>query len=100
MKGLSTWGLSAQQQQVDTIIEDYKDIFFSPTSVLVHCQIKHSIDFTPSAPLPNGPIYRSFVMDNEEIKCRIQGPHQTKLLTLWEPNCSSTEEGRDMETLY
>jgi hypothetical protein len=29
-----------------------------------------------------------------------EGPHQTKLLTLREPNCSGTEEGWDMVTLY
>jgi hypothetical protein len=68
----SAWGLSSQQQQVDEIVEEYKDIFTSPTGVPVHCQVKHPIDLTPSAPLPNDPVYRCSVMENEEIKCQIQ----------------------------
>jgi hypothetical protein len=56
----SAWGLSSQQQQVDEIVEEYKDIFTSPTGVPVHCQVKHSIDMTPGAPLPNDPVYIAF----------------------------------------
>jgi len=68
----SAWGLSSQQQQVDRIVEDYKDIFTSPTRVHFHCQVKNSIDLTPNAPLPNEPVYRHSIMENEEIKCLIQ----------------------------
>jgi hypothetical protein len=65
-------GLSTQQQHVDRIVEEYKDIFASPTGVHVHCQVKHPIDLTPGAPLPNDPIYRSSILENEEIKHHIQ----------------------------
>jgi hypothetical protein len=47
-------GLSTEQQQVNKIVEEYKDIFVSPTRVHVHCQVNHSIDLTPGAPLHNG----------------------------------------------
>jgi hypothetical protein len=57
---------------VDKIVEEHKDIFSSPTRVPVHCQVKHSIDLTPDAPLPNNPVYRHSHMENEEIKCHIQ----------------------------
>jgi hypothetical protein len=57
---------------VDNIVEEHKDIFSSLTRVPVHYQVKHSIDLTPSAPLPNGPVYMSSVMEIEKIKCQIQ----------------------------
>jgi hypothetical protein len=41
---------------VDGIVEEYKDIFTSPTGVPVHYQVNHSIDLTLSALLPNRPI--------------------------------------------
>ena len=49
--------LSTQQKQVDKVMEEYLDIF-SPTRVPLHCQVKHPIDMTLGAPLPNGPVYR------------------------------------------
>jgi hypothetical protein len=58
-------------EAVDKIVEEHKDIFSSPTRVPLHCQVKHSIDLVPSAPLPNGPIYRCSLLENEEIKCQI-----------------------------
>ena len=54
----SRQGSSARQQQMDKVVEEYGDIFTSPTVVPLHCQVKHPIDLTPGAPLPNGPIYR------------------------------------------
>jgi hypothetical protein len=68
----STQSLSLQQNQVDRIMEEYKDIFSSPTEVPTHCQVKHPIDLTLSASLPNGPVYRHSLMENDEIKCHIQ----------------------------
>jgi hypothetical protein len=50
--------LSTQQKQVDKVMEEYKDIFSSPTGVPLHCQVKNPIDLTPNAPIPNGPVYR------------------------------------------
>ena len=44
----------------------------SPTGVPTHCQVKHPIDLTPTAPLPNGPFYRHLLMENDEIRCQIQ----------------------------
>ena len=54
---------------MDGIVEEYKDIFSSPTRVPVHGQVKHSIDLTHDAPLPNDPVYMRSIMENEEIKC-------------------------------
>jgi hypothetical protein len=53
----STQSLSLQQNKVDGIMEEYKDIFFSPTKVPMHYKVKHPIDLTPSVPLPNGLVY-------------------------------------------
>lgn len=50
-------GSSAEQQQMDKVVEEYKDIFTSPIGVPLHCQVKPSIDLNLGALLPNGPIY-------------------------------------------
>ena len=55
----STWDSTTQQKQVDKVMEEYKDIFTFPTRVPLHYQVNHSIDLIPSAPLPNGPIYKN-----------------------------------------
>ena len=57
---------------MDKVVEEYEDIFTSPVGVPLHCQVKHSIDLTPGASLPNGPIYRRSVLENDEIKRQIQ----------------------------
>eukprot|EP00253_Pinus_taeda_P033996 PITA_33996 len=57
---------------MDKVVEEYEDIFTSPAGVPLHCQVKHSIDLTPGAPLPNGPIYQRFILENNEIKRQIQ----------------------------
>jgi hypothetical protein len=53
---------------VDEIVEEYKDMFSSPTGVPMHYQVKCSIEMTLDAPLPNDLVYRCYVMENEEIK--------------------------------
>ena len=53
-------------------MEEYKDIFTSPTGIHLHFQLKHSIDLILGAPLRNGPLYRRSLLENEEIKCQIQ----------------------------
>jgi ketosteroid isomerase-like protein len=68
----STWDSATQQKQVDKVMEEYKDIFTSPNGLPLHCQVKHSIDLTLGAPLPNMLVYRCFLLGNEEIKCQIQ----------------------------
>ena len=57
---------------MDKVVEEYGDIFTSPTGVPLHCQVKHPIDLTPSVPLPKGPIYRCSILENYEIKRQIQ----------------------------
>jgi hypothetical protein len=57
---------------MDGIVEEYKDIFSTPTKVPTHYQVKHPIDLTLGALLPNGPVYRRSMMENDEIKCQIQ----------------------------
>jgi hypothetical protein len=64
----STADLSTQQKQVDKVMEEYSDIFSSPTGVSLHCQVKHPINQTPDALLPNGPVYHFSFLENEEIK--------------------------------
>jgi hypothetical protein len=53
-------------------MEEYSYIFSSPTGVPLHCQVKHPIDLTPDAPLPNGPVYRRSLLENDNIKRQIQ----------------------------
>jgi hypothetical protein len=65
---VSATDLSTQKKQVDKVMEEYSDIFSSPTWVPLHCQVKYPIDLTPGAPLPNGPVYRHSLLENEEIK--------------------------------
>jgi hypothetical protein len=65
---VSTTDLSTQQKQVDKVMEEYLNIFSSPTKVPLHFQVKHPIDLTPGASLPNGIVYHRFLLDNEEIK--------------------------------
>jgi hypothetical protein len=86
-------------------MEAYSDIFSSPTGVPLHCQVKHPIDLTPDAPLPNGPVYRRSLLENEEIKwtdprTAPQGAHLSHLITLWEPNHAGTKEIWNLATLH
>jgi hypothetical protein len=68
----STQRLSLQQKKVDGIVKEYRDIFSSPTEVPTHYQIKHPIDLTPGAPIPNGLAYHRSMMENDEIRHQIQ----------------------------
>ena len=63
----SRQGSSACQQQMDKVVEEYGDIFTPPTGVPLHCQVKHPIDLTPGALLPNGLMYRHSLLENGEI---------------------------------
>jgi hypothetical protein len=51
---------------------EYSYIFSSLTEVPLHYQVKHSIDMTLDASLPNGKIYHYSLLENEEIKRHIQ----------------------------
>jgi hypothetical protein len=64
---VSTADLSTQQKQVDKVVEEYSDIFSSPTWVPLHYQVNHPIDMTPDALLPNGLVYHLSLLENEEI---------------------------------
>jgi hypothetical protein len=68
----STQSLYLQQKKVGGIMEEYINIFSSPTEVLMHCQVKHPIDLTLSESLPNGPVYHRLLMENDEIKHHVQ----------------------------
>ena len=86
---ISAADLSTQQKQVDKVMEEYLDIFSSPTGVPLHCQVKHPIDLTPGAPLSNGPIYHRSLLENEEIKRQIQELlHKGKICPISSP-CGS-----------
>ena len=71
MATTSRHGSFARQQQLDKVVEEYGDIFTSPTGVPLHCQVKYPIDLTPGASLPNGTIYRCSVLENDEMKRKI-----------------------------
>jgi hypothetical protein len=60
--------LSMQQKQVDKVVEEYSDIFSSPTRVPQHYQVKHPIDLTLDVPLPNEIVYHHSLLEKEEIK--------------------------------
>jgi hypothetical protein len=64
----SMTNLSTQQKKLDKVMEEYSCIFSSPTRVPLHCKVKHPIDLTPGAPLPNGSVYPYSLLENEEIK--------------------------------
>ena len=85
----STQGLSPQQKHVDKIMEAHKDVFAAPDGVSLHCQVKHSIDLIPEAPLPNGPVYRRSLMENEENKRQIQELLQKGHIRLSSSPCGS-----------
>jgi len=57
---------------MDKVMEEYEDIFTSPAGVPLHCQVKHPINLTLGALLPNGPIYQHCILENNEIKRHIQ----------------------------
>jgi hypothetical protein len=69
----STADLSTQQKQVDKVMEEYKDNFSSPTGVPLHYHVKHPIDLTPGALLPNGLVNPHSLLKNEETKHQFQG---------------------------
>jgi hypothetical protein len=81
--------LSMQQKQVDKVMEEYKYIFSSPDGLPLHCQVKQPIDLTPDAPLPNGPVYRHSLSENEEIKCYIQELLEKRHIQLSSSPCGS-----------
>ena len=74
---------------MDKVMEEYRDILTSPTGVPLHCQDKHPIDLTPGAPLPNGPFYRCSVLENDEIKRKIQDLLQKGHIQLSSSPCGS-----------
>eukprot|EP00253_Pinus_taeda_P026378 PITA_26378 len=53
-------------------MEEYEDIFTSLAGAPLHCQVTYSIDMTPGAPLPNGPIYQCSILEKDEIKRQSQ----------------------------
>lgn len=86
---------------MDKVVKAYEGIFTSPAGVPLHCQVKHSIDMTLGALLPNGPIYWHSIMENDEIKRQIQDLlHKGHIQPISLLDRVGTEEGWDMETLY
>ena len=68
----STQSLSLQQNKLDGIVEEYRDIFSSTIRVPTHYQVKNTIYLTLGAPFPNGLVYRRSLMEKYEIKNQIQ----------------------------
>jgi hypothetical protein len=78
---------------------------YSPIGVPTHCQVKHPIDLTPDAPLPNGLVYQCSLMENDEIRRQIQELLQKGHIIpssspCGKPNCTGAEEGWDLATLH
>jgi len=67
----SKQGPSVWQLQMEKVVDEYEDIFTSPVGVPLHYQVKHSIDLTLAVQLPNGPIFRCSMLENDEIKRKI-----------------------------
>jgi hypothetical protein len=78
-------------------MEEYSNIFSSPRGVPLHCQVKHPIDITPSAPLRNGLVYHFSLLKNEEIKQQIQELVHKGYIR---PNGVDTKERWNLATLY
>ena len=74
---------------MDKVVEEYEDIFTTPAGAPLYCQVKHPIDPTPGASLPNGLIYRCSVLENEEIKRQIQELLQKGHIRLSSSPCGS-----------
>jgi hypothetical protein len=53
---------------MDKVVEEYSDLFYYTTGVPLYFQVKHPIDMTLGAPLPNGSVYRLSLLENKEIK--------------------------------
>jgi hypothetical protein len=64
--------LSTQHKQVDKVMQEYSLIFSSPIRVPLHFQVKHLINLTLGALLLNGPFYQCSLLENVEIKRKIQ----------------------------
>ena len=85
----SKQGSSTEEQQIDKVVEEYRDMFTSPTRVPQHCHVKHYTDLTPGASLPNGTIYQCSVLLNDEIKRQIQELLQKGHIMLSSSSCGS-----------
>jgi hypothetical protein len=77
---------------MDKVVGEYGDIFTSPAEVPLHCQVKHPIDLTPGAQLPNGSIYRRSFMENDEFKKQIQELLQKGHIQPSSSPCGSLED--------
>jgi hypothetical protein len=66
-----TESLSLQHKQVYEIVAEYIEIFSSLIGVLKDFQVKHTIDLTLGAPMPNGLVYSHSLIENDEIKYKL-----------------------------
>jgi hypothetical protein len=58
--------------KVDKVVEEYSNIFSSPTGVPLQCQVRHPIDLNLDASLANMLVYHHSLLENEEIKHQIE----------------------------
>lgn len=98
-------GSSTQQQDMDKVVEEHKDIFSSPIGVplqlsdrVLHqsdprCVTTQWIDLLTFC-------YREIWDQEVSIGTIAERAHQPKIITVWDPNYIGTEEGWDLETLY
>ena len=57
-----------QQNQMDMVMKAYRNFFSSPTRTSLHYQVRHSLDLTQRAPLPNGSIYHYSILEYSKYK--------------------------------
>ena len=65
MSRLTDQRSSQQQQHINNILKEYRNIFQAPDRVPLHCQVKHSIELIPGSSLPNTYVYGISILKNE-----------------------------------
>ena len=61
-----------QQQHIDNILVEYRNVFQVPNGVPLHFQVKHSIELVPGSSLPNTFVYIRSNLENKNICSKIQ----------------------------
>ena len=61
-----------QKDQLDRLLKKHEVIFKEPKGLPPRRTIEHDIQLVPDSPLPNLGLYRTFVVESEEIKRQIQ----------------------------
>ena len=63
---------SQQQQWFNHYLDEYQNVFQEPDKVPLQFQVKYSIDLVPGSSLPNTSFYKRSIIENQEIRRKIQ----------------------------